>query len=301
MSSAPRVTEPVIQRTSTWKADGTKPTQEQGSRPQDHPVEPARAAPGAVAARREATSAADRAARSGLEATEAGAPAASTGRVPRGLPALPPPLPPGSKELADKVIEGFKQTGEGNCVSVASIKAAMVRFGATPAQVFSDVKKSADGGASITMRDGFKVTLTAHEIKEAAAHSGFTGKEPILSQANMMFAAEAKRDQLEHPGSTFKGAVKDLDNGLSTVQGFHLLGLDASVKAIDPSTPQGQAELAASNSAVVTYRNADSSAGHMVYDNAGTVDLHGTATPLPGSYESPKNGTMTQTAAWELV
>ena len=83
------------------------------------------------------------------------------------------------KKIADSIsasvlIEGFYQNGEGNCVSIASIKASMMAFKSKP--IFKSV--SLLDVLKIEMRDGFKLTITEDEYTLALRKSKFKKKRP---------------------------------------------------------------------------------------------------------------------------
>ncbi len=130
---------------------------------------------------------------------------------------------------------GFKQGDDGNCVTV-SIKAAMMHFGQKPTDVFKEVKESGDG-YDVTMRDGFKLHVSKAEVKQAAEHARFQGDDPaMMSDANFMYAASAKRAQMEgnagnwnendhNARRSFADALKSLNDGEHSREGLDRLGL----------------------------------------------------------------------------
>ncbi|WP_225926952.1 MULTISPECIES: hypothetical protein [Pseudomonas] len=141
---------------------------------------------------------------------------------------------PGKKP--DNIWSGFSQGPDGNCVTVSSIKAAMMHFGQKPTDVFKEVKERGDG-YDVTMRDGFKLYLSKGELQLAAREARFKGDDPqMMTDANFMYAASAKRAQIEgnsggprendsNAQRSFMDALKSLNDGEHTREGLHRLGL----------------------------------------------------------------------------
>ena len=93
---------------------------------------------------------------------------------------------------------GFRQGKDGNCITVAAIKAAMMRFGQKPTDIFSHVKLAGDG-YNVEMRDGFKLHLSKNELAQAAKRSDFKGDgSAMLADATFLYAVSAKRAQIEN-------------------------------------------------------------------------------------------------------
>jgi hypothetical protein len=171
------------------------------------------------------------------------------------------------------IYNGFYQGKEGNCVSVAAIKASMVAFG--PNNVFKSTQQTANG-VNVTMRDGMQEHLTNSEINQAAQQSNFRGNDGrLVNQANFMFAAMAKRGQMEGingmRGASFGQALNALDNGENYLVGPHLLGLDQFVKSISPS------QIGKYDAAVGASNN------HAVFGGDGEFDHYGTEERLNGT------------------
>ncbi|WP_411378720.1 hypothetical protein [Pseudomonas sp. MPB26] len=143
---------------------------------------------------------------------------------------------PGTGNEPGNIWSGFKQGEDGNCVTVSSIKAAMMRFGQKPTDVFKDVKESGDG-YDVTMRDGFKLHVSKDEVKQAAENARFQGDDPaMMTDANFMYAASAKRAQMEgnaggwdendhNARRSFTDALKSLNDGEHSREGLDRLGL----------------------------------------------------------------------------
>jgi hypothetical protein len=134
---------------------------------------------------------------------------------------------PGKKP--DNIWSGFRQGPDGNCVTVSAIKAAMMHFGQKPTDVFKDVKEAGDG-FDVTMRDGFPLHLSKDEVRLAATHARFEGDDPqMMTDANFMFAASAKRAQMENNDGTawrsFLDGIRTLNDGEYSQEGLDRLGL----------------------------------------------------------------------------
>jgi hypothetical protein len=146
--------------------------------------------------------------------------------------AAPRRLPSGGASPAprtdvDRIIAGFRQGGTGNCVSVAAIKAGMAALG--PDRLFKNVTRTAQG-VQLTMHDGFKVSLTNAELAQAEKASKLYGKDPsLLAQANLAYAAMAKRAQIEGNDGlrnmSYARALQSLNDGKSFREGAKWLGL----------------------------------------------------------------------------
>lgn len=93
----------------------------------------------------------------------------------------------------------------------ATIKAAMMKFGAHPADVFKSVKRHGDN-FTVTMRDGYAVTLTRAELDLVAQRSKFGGDDRrAIDSANFILAAYIKRKQA---GSATAPAYKSFTQAL---------------------------------------------------------------------------------------
>ncbi len=104
---------------------------------------------------------------------------------------------PGMGRETDNIWTGFKQGPDGNCTTVAAIKAAMMKFGKQPTDVFRDVKASGDG-YDVQMRDGFQLHLSKNELMQAAQQARFEGTDPeMITNANFIYAASAKRAHMQ--------------------------------------------------------------------------------------------------------
>ncbi|WP_455930325.1 hypothetical protein [Pseudomonas fluorescens] len=178
---------------------------------------------------------------------------------------------PGKKP--DNIWSGFSQGPDGNCVTVAAIKGAMMKFGEKPTDVFKEVKETAEG-YYVEMRDGFKLTLSRGELRHAAAYAQFKGDNPgTITHANFMYAASAKRAQMDGNGyddknpnaakQSFAHAMQSINNGEVGWEALDRLGLK------DHYEKSTSSELARGRLGVVGY------GGHSMAVIGGRVELWG--------------------------
>ncbi len=164
--------------------------------------------------------------------------------LPKPKPDLPIPGLSTKRDGAkpDNIWSGFRQGPDGNCVTVSAIKAAMVRFGQSPTDIFKEVAKT-QSGYTVTMRDNVEVKLTEAELKQAAAGSRFVGLDKgMLKDAQFLYAVSAKRAQMENNDRTaagsFRAAINSLNDGedeRGAGEGFLRLGLKHHMKKVHVS------------------------------------------------------------------
>lgn len=181
----------------------------------------------------------------------------------RNLPVPPPPAPPAPDtnvvdkhrepmhELStkrngakpDNIWNGFRQGKNGNCVTISAIKAAMMKFGQSPTDIYKSVEKVMDG-YKVIMRDGFELKLTKSELDRAIRGSNFVGMtDPeMLKDAHFLFACSAKRAQIENndgwANRSFDAAIRSLNDGedeRGPGEGFKRLGLKDHMKRVSVS------------------------------------------------------------------
>ncbi|WP_262409470.1 hypothetical protein [Pseudomonas lurida] len=133
----------------------------------------------------------------------------------------------------DNIWNGFRQGKNGNCVTISAIKAAMMKFGQSPMDIYTSVEKVAEG-YNVVMRDGFELKLTHAELNSAVRGSNFVGlNDPeMLKDAHFLFACSAKRAQIENNDGwarrSFNAAIRSLNDGedeWGPGEGFKRLGL----------------------------------------------------------------------------
>lgn len=143
----------------------------------------------------------------------------------------------GAKPL--NIWSGFRQGPGGNCATVATIKAAMYKFGQSPTDIYREVRRL-DAGYRVTMRDNYTLTLTDRELAVATRASQFIGADKgMLKDAHFLFAVSAKRAHEENndttAGESFEAGVESLNDGEDEVtpgEGFLRLGLSHYMKNV---------------------------------------------------------------------
>ena len=186
------------------------------------------------------------------------------------------------------MLTGWRQGANGNCVTVAAIKAAQTRFGPELANatdpnrgVFRSAARTDAGGLDITMRDGFALSMTKDELATAARYSDFRSSNPALLQnARELYAAAAKRAQLEGNDGfagramSYERALRSLNDGEDTSrisEQVGRLGLSGYAKKVARSDLD---EYTAGLS---------NGSGHAYFVTEGTRDYYGSAGTLGGS------------------
>jgi hypothetical protein len=138
---------------------------------------------------------------------------------------------------------------------VAAIKVAMATFGQSPTGVFTQVVKSGDG-YNITMKDGFKLHITAEELRLAARAAKFSGSdEGMIADAQFLFGVMSKRQYLErarnnatdpfysmfgedsiyHAELSYPGVLAVAGHGIDGRKALSYLGLKEHMEIIDAS------------------------------------------------------------------
>jgi hypothetical protein len=174
----------------------------------------------------------------------------------------------------DKIFSQFGQSQEGNCASVAVIKAALDKY---KGKVFQEVKKSGDG-YDIKMQDGKSVKVAKGDLQKGAKEAKFKGEpSEVKSMAILMFTAMAKRGA-EEGGGSMDAVLKDMNNGFDPKKSAQLLGLGQKIKQVDPNS---------SEDGVVAWNDR-----HAVYQDSGKADSYGTAKAANGT--DTRGGKLTQ-------
>ncbi|WP_262383016.1 hypothetical protein [Pseudomonas gessardii] len=171
---------------------------------------------------------------------------------------------------------GFSQSqGTGNCITIAAIKAAMMKFGQEPTDVFRDVRAAGDG-FDIQMRDGFQLHLSKDELRTAAEVARFEGDDPaLMTSANVMFAASGKRAHMEgnraaspqendeNARRSYRDALESLMDGEGDHEGLDRLGLKGLYRQ------SSHHELASGGLGIINYSQ------HSMAVIGGQVELNG--------------------------
>lgn len=139
-------------------------------------------------------------------------------------------------EVARNIIQSFRQGGEGNCVSIAIIKAGIEVFGV--GGLFRVTERQ--GAVTVITKDGKEMELSQIELEQARDGSHFIclEDENIFNYANFAFAVMAKYAQQDGNDSfgpnemTFEQAIGTLNNGENYLEGPRWLGLKSHVKNI---------------------------------------------------------------------
>ena len=189
-----------------------------------------------------------------------------------------------AKNFKDKQVGAWRQTTEGNCVSVAAIKGAMDKY---DNQVFDKMAKTPNG-IEVTMKDGVKVKVSPSELKMAKSYSDFKGNDQdALSYATVCYAAMAKRAQNDGRVITsrsgmfgrrtstiggYKGALMQLNNGEVPTNGAKYLGLKHKLERIDLSEVKGKDVLASNSAHAFFIDNVEGETLLDKYGKPGTLD-----------------------------
>ncbi|MDQ7826267.1 MAG: hypothetical protein RDV48_25925 [Candidatus Eremiobacteraeota bacterium] len=167
----------------------------------------------------------------------------------------------------DDIMDGFNQGTEGNCASIAVIKAAMDKYGTG---VFQDVQKTADGGYNVKLRDGRDVQLTAQEYQTAQQMAGFEGKGGDEQQfATLCYGVMAKGALAENNEGCkdYMGACKSLNDGEWPNDTARYMGLQNDMMPLDPQNLGGQDGVVGWNTKHAIYM--DNQGGNLMSDHYG--------------------------------
>lgn len=127
------------------------------------------------------------------------------------------------------LISGFRQTREGNCASVAAIKAAMKEYGGG---VFRNVSRG-ENGYEIELQNGRKVQLSNEELAYARGQAQFAGNDPkALAFGELCYGVIAKEHASRH-GVGLRESCFDLNNGFDPRDSARLLGLGNRMTAFN--------------------------------------------------------------------
>lgn len=114
-----------------------------------------------------------------------------------------------------------------NSTHAAVIKLMMMTFGQSPHDMFEKVEAVGDG-YEITMKDEFKVHVSAEELRLTAQASRFSGSDgTAISQANVVLAAFIKRKQLTGNHERFESVLLKSLEGETTqncLRGMGMMG-----------------------------------------------------------------------------
>ncbi|MGE0496026.1 MAG: hypothetical protein AB7S38_42875, partial [Vulcanimicrobiota bacterium] len=169
---------------------------------------------------------------------------------------------------------GWRQGAEGNCSTVAAIKAAMDRY---DNQVFDSVTRG-ENGYNITMQDGYKMSLSDQELAMGKAASNFRGNDGVAkSYAQFLYSAAAKRNALEN-GMSLRASFNDLNNGESIYSPGRLLGLKHQMVRVNPRNLSGQDSVVAGSHRHAVFINKNANGSHTTDRYGRGVNFNGTDT-----------------------
>lgn len=119
----------------------------------------------------------------------------------------------------------------------AVIKMMMLRFGRSPSDVFERINATGNG-YSITLKDGFELTLSTQELQRTAEATRFTGPDTQMrNDANLILAAYAKRKQLIR-NVQFDAALSVTLRGESIYRVLTGMGLIGFLRIVPPAKLQ---------------------------------------------------------------
>jgi hypothetical protein len=170
-------------------------------------------------------------------------------------------------------IKAWRQNGQGNCASVATIKAAVDCYG--KANVFNQITKNSNGSYDVTLQNGRKVHVTQDELKTVSRHSAFSekGKGEDAKFANFAFAVMVKENKRISGHRTLSGSINDLNDGEYPPSCATYIGIPKkSVEHLTGKSKKGKDSIVAWNSAhavMANERKAEKRSSHH-YDSYGT-------------------------------
>ena len=173
-------------------------------------------------------------------------------------------------EMQD-LIGAWRQTTEGNCVTVGVTKAACDTYGT---KIFKKIK-SDDNGIQVKLQNGKDIKLSWSELSLARDYSDFRGSnEAALAFGTLVYAVAAKSAQnVRHEGATsYSRALNSLNNGEYVKDVASFLGLEEKLVKVDTETLDGKDGIVAASN------------GHVIYVNRGAdgkyyADSYGTSEP----------------------
>jgi len=168
-------------------------------------------------------------------------------------------------------IKAWRQTTEGNCASIATVKAAVDCYG--KAGVFNKIKKNADGSYDIKLQNGRDVHITKAELEKTKSGSDFKelGKGSDIKFANLAFSVMIKENQRMYGMSSFTKSMNDLNSGEFPIKCASYLGIPkGQIEHLTNKSKRGKDSICAWNSAHAVMVDSKKSGSH-VYDSYGSV------------------------------
>jgi len=186
---------------------------------------------------------------------------------------------------------GFTEGEFNNTGMVAGIKAAMMRFGQSPTEVFASVREG-KGGYEVVMKDGYKTSITREEVDKARQWADFNGADAgMIKDATFMYAVAAKREQdnrsiemlnggvTHYRDDPFEDAMDSLNNYFWGHKALVNLGLSAHMRKMPYSQAESEGVVAV---VTVNYQSLLMTNGNV--DLAGPQKLEGSARKRRGLF-----------------
>jgi len=154
----------------------------------------------------------------------------------------------------EDLIGAWRQTTEGNCVTVGIAKAACDAYGT---KVFKKIK-SDDDGIQVKLHNNAEVKVTWKELGLARDYSDFRGSnEAALAFGTLIYAVAAKRAlEAGHEGSsTYKRALVSLNNGEYVNRVVKFLGLEDKLVKVNSADLENHDAIIAASKVHVVYIN----------------------------------------------
>ncbi|UII69763.1 hypothetical protein LVW35_19060 [Pseudomonas sp. HN11] len=149
------------------------------------------------------------------------------------------PEPQTARPQVTEVLQGFDTTPRkfGEFIDLSShaavFKLMMLRFGRSPSDVFEKVEATPHQ-FNVTLKDGFKMTLSTQEVERAGQSSRFVGPDAqMVKSANFMLAAFAKRKQLER-NTSFDAALSSTLRGETLYNLLKGMGVVGFLRKLSP-------------------------------------------------------------------
>ena len=175
-------------------------------------------------------------------------------------------------ETFGDLISSWRQGPDGNCSTVATIKAAVDRY---DNKVFDSVQRSEDG-YNIVMQDGYKMKLSDSELAAAKQAAKFRGADgPGKTYATFLYGAAAKRNAQDN-GMSLAQSFNDLNDGESIYSPARSLGLYDQMVPVNPRNLSGQDSVVAGSHRHAVFVNKNANGGH-------TMDRWGRALSYNGT------------------
>ena len=154
----------------------------------------------------------------------------------------------------EDLIGAWRQTTEGNCVTVGIAKAACDAYGT---KVFKKIK-SDDDGIAVKLHNDAEVKLSWKELGLARDYSDFRGSnEAALAFGTLIYAVAAKRAlEAGHEGSsTYKRSLVSLNNGEYVNRVVKFLGLEDKLVKVNSADLEDHDAIIAASKVHVVYIN----------------------------------------------